>query len=72
MHNQTSTIQINLTLEQIATTLQKLSPKKKEELDLLLDKKLQKKILSRGATAWQEYKKGETLNINQLKQEFSK
>ncbi|MCK5510406.1 hypothetical protein KAI65_02590 [Candidatus Parcubacteria bacterium] len=43
MHNQTSTIQINLTLEQIAATLQKLSPKKKEELDLLLDKKLQKK-----------------------------
>ncbi|MBA3046781.1 hypothetical protein KKC83_00370 [Patescibacteria group bacterium] len=72
MHNQISTIQINLTLEQIAATLRKLSPKKKEELDLLLDKELQKNVLNRGATAWQEYKKGETLSINQLKQEFSK
>ena len=72
MDNQISTIQIDLTLEQIATTLQKLSPQKKEELDLLLDKKLQKNILSRGTTAWKEYKNGKTLTINQLKQEFLK
>ena len=45
MNNQISTIQIDLTLEQIATTLQKLSPQRKEELDLLLDKKLQKNKL---------------------------
>ena len=72
MHNQDSTIKINLTLEQIAITLQKLSDRKKEELDLLLDKKLQKNISSRGATAWQEYKNGKTLSIDQLKKEFSK
>ena len=72
MDNQFSTIPINFTIEQIATILQKLSPRKKEELDLLLDKKFQKDILTRGATAWQEYKNGNTLNIDQLKQEFLK
>jgi len=72
MYSKTSTIQITLTLEQIVFALQRLSPKKLEELDLMLDKKLQKSVLERGKTAWQEYKDGKTLTLNQLKQEFSK
>ncbi|MEA3463569.1 MAG: hypothetical protein U9R14_00590 [Patescibacteria group bacterium] len=72
MHNQTSTIQIPLTLEQIVLALQQLSPKKLEELDLMLDKKMEKSVIERGKTAWQEYKDGKTLTLNQLKQEFLK
>ena len=48
------------------------SPKKLEELDLMLDKKMEKSVLERGKTAWQEYKNGKTLTFNQLKQEFLK
>lgn len=72
MHNQTSTIKIPFTLEQIVLALQQLSPKKLEELDLMLDKKMEKSVLERGKIAWQEYKNGKTLTLNQLKQEFLK
>lgn len=67
-----TTIQIPFSLEQIAMALGKLSPAKWEELELMLDKKFQKTVLKRGKTAWQDYKKGNTIALNQLKKEFPK
>lgn len=70
MANNTSTIQIPLSLEQLAIALKQLPPAKWEDLELMLDKKFQKTILERGKTAWQEYKKGKTITLDQLKKEF--
>ncbi len=67
-----STIQIPLSLEQIAIALKQLPPAKWEDLELMLDKKFQKTILKRGETAWQEYEQGETIEIKELQKQFSK
>ncbi len=70
MANHFSTIQIPLSLEQLAIALRQLSKAKWEDLELMLDKKFQRTILERGKTAWQEYKKEETITLNQLREEF--
>ena len=72
MINNTSTIKVPLSLEQLAIALNQLPPKKWEDLELMLDKKFQKTILERGKTAWQEYEKGKTITLDQLKEEFPK
>lgn len=67
----TPTIQIPLTLEQLAIGLKQLPLNRLEDLELILDEKFGKIILKRGKTAWQEYRKGKTLSLRQLKKEFS-
>ena len=71
MANKTSTIQIPLSLEQLAIALKQLPPEKLEDLEMMLDEKFRKIVLKRGKTAYREYKKGETLTLEQLKKEFS-
>ena len=71
MANKTSTIQIPLSLEQLAIALRQLPPEKLEDLEMMLDEKFSKIVLKRGKTAYREYKKGETLTLEQLKKEFS-
>ena len=71
MINNFSTIKIPLSLEQLAIALGQLPSEKWEDLEMMLDKKFQKTVLKRGETAWQEYEKGKTLSLNQLKEEFS-
>ena len=71
MSNHTSTIQIPLSLEQLAIALKQLPPEKLEDLELMLDKKFGNMILKRGKTAWQEYREGKTLSLSRLKKELS-
>ena len=71
MSNHASTIQIPLSLEQLAIALKQLPPAKLEDLELMLDGKFKKLILKRGKTAWRDYRKGKTLSLAQLKKEFS-
>jgi len=71
MANKASTIQIPLSLEQLAIALKQLPPEKWEDLEMMLDEKFRKLVLKRGKTAWKEYKKGKTLTLEQLKKEFS-
>ena len=71
MANKTSTIQIPLSLEQLAIALKQLPPEKLEDLEMMLDEKFRKIVLKRGKTAYRKYKKGETLTLEQLKKEFS-
>ncbi|MDO8663830.1 MAG: hypothetical protein Q7K28_03295 [Candidatus Wildermuthbacteria bacterium] len=72
MSVQTPTIQIPLSLEQIAIALKQLPPEKLEDLELMLDKKFQRLILRRGKTAWREYQTGKTISLSNLKKEFSR
>lgn len=71
MANKTSTIQIPLSLEQLAIALKQLPPEKLGDLEMLLDTKFRKLILKRGKTAYQQYKRGKTLTLEQLRKEFS-
>jgi len=71
MTNKTSTIQIPLSLEQLAIALRQLPPEKWEDLEMMLDEKFRKLVLKRGKTAWQQYKECKTLTLEQLKKEFS-
>jgi len=71
MANKTSTIQIPLSLEQLAIALKQLPPEKWEDLEMMLDEKFKKLVLRRGKTARKQYKKGKTLTLEQLKKEFS-
>lgn len=70
MANKTSSIQIPLSLEQLAIALKQLPPEKLADLEMMLDEKFRKLVLRRGKTAYQEYKKGKTLTLEQLKKEF--
>jgi len=70
MINKISTIQIPLSLEQLAIALKQLPPEKLEDLEMLLDEKFRKLVLRRGKTAYQQYKKGKTLTFEQLEKEF--
>ena len=70
MTNKNSTIQIPLLLEQLAIALKQLPPEKLEDLEMMLDEKFKKLVLRRGKTAYQEYKKGKTLTLEQLKKDF--
>jgi len=71
MASKISTIQIPLSLEQLAIALKQLPPEKWEELEMMLDEKFRKLVLKRGKIAWKEYKKGKTLTLEQLQKEFS-
>ncbi len=71
MTTKTSTIQIPLSLEQLAIALEQVPPEKLEDLEMMLDKKFRKLVLKRGKTAWQQYEKGKTLTLEDLKKEFS-
>ena len=66
-----ATIQIPLSLEQIAIALKQLPPEKLEDLEMMLDEKFRNLLLKRGKTAWQQYRGGKTLALKQLKKEFS-
>lgn len=70
-NNTFNTIQVPLSLNQLAIALRQLPPSKWEDLELMLDKKFEKIILQRGKTAWQDYEKKETLTLKELKKEFS-
>jgi len=71
MADKTPTIQIPLSLEQLAIALKQLPPEKWEDLEMMLDEKFRKLILKRGKNAYQQFKKGKTLTLEQLKKEFS-
>ncbi len=71
MTTKTSTIQIPLSLEQLAIALEQIPAEKLEDLEMMLDKKFRKLVLKRGKTAWQQYKRGKTLTLKDLKKEFS-
>ena len=71
MANKSSTIQIPLSLEQIAIALKQLPPEKLEDSEMMLDERFRKLLLKRGKTAWQQYRRGKTLSLGQLKKEFS-
>ena len=64
-------INLPLTLDQLAFALKQLPKNDVEELDLMLDKKLKQTVLKRGKTAYQEFKQGNTLSLNDIKQELN-
>ena len=63
MTTKTPVIQIPLSLEQLAIALKQLPPEKLEDLEMMLDKKFRNSVLKRGKTAYQEYRRGETLTL---------
>lgn len=64
-------INMPLSLDQLAVALGRLSKSEiKNLIEMSLDKSLEKKILHRGATAWQEHKKSNTLSLEKLQEEF--
>lgn len=73
MPNLTTTkfVQMPLSLDQLAVALSRLSKAEiKNLIEMSLDRSLEKKVLRRGASAWQEHKKGNTLSLKELQQEF--
>ncbi len=66
-----NTITLPLTLEQLAFAIKQLPTDDVDRLDLLLDDKLKKTVLKRSKTAYQDFKQGNTLSLNQIKQEFN-
>jgi hypothetical protein len=70
MGNKTSLVQIPLSLEQLAIALRQLSPERLKDLEMLLDKKFTQLVLKRGKKAYQAYKKGQTIGLDQLQKEF--
>jgi hypothetical protein len=70
MGNKTSLVQIPLSLEQLAIALRQLSPERLKDLEMLLDKKFTRLVLKRGQKAYQAYKKGQTIGLDQLQKEF--
>jgi hypothetical protein len=70
MAEKVSSIQIPLSLEQLAIALKQLPPEQWEDLEMMLDEKFRKIILKRGKTAFEEYKKGKTLSLKELQKNF--
>ena len=72
MANKGPTIQIPLTLEQLAIALRQLPPQKIEDLEMLLDEKFGKKILKRMKIGYKQFKRGKTISLGEIQKEFSK
>jgi hypothetical protein len=66
-----STPFIPLTISQIVFAIRQLSKNQLELLEIELDQDFADEVLRRGQTVWQEYKQGNTLNLDQLKKELA-
>jgi len=67
----TKFVDMPLSLDQLAIALSRLPKAEIENLfEMSLDRDLEKKILQRGANAWQEHNKGNTLSLKALQKEF--
>lgn len=69
-HGSASTIQMPVSLEQLATALRQLPPSKVEGLEMLLDQDFAKIVLARAKTARRHRQKGQTLSLARLQKEF--
>lgn len=65
-------VSVPLSLEQIAFSLSQLSQYDLEILEEFLDKKFQRKIISRGKNILSLYKKGKTIPLAQIQKEFNR
>ena len=61
---------IPLTITQLAYGIKQLSKEQLEMLELELDEKASNEILKRGKEVWKDYKRGETLTLDDLKKDL--